>query len=135
MATLGASLRVDHWGMKDPYTQHRTHWNKSMDNPQTIQFPQDVNTEPFTEMEAFFVYGLTTCEEDPFSLKQAYWVVGAARKCEWDAQGLAYVLALARRGGPDLQPFKASDEELEAEAHQIFDEGRATFLRKMGRLQ
>jgi hypothetical protein len=128
-------LGFGRWGTLEAGTQHKAHWNKSMDNPQTIQFPQDVNTEPFTEMEAFFVYGLTNCEEEPFSLKQAYWVVGAARKCEWDAQGLAYVLALARRGGPDLQPFDASDDELEAEAHQIFDEGRATFLRKMGRLQ
>jgi hypothetical protein len=102
---------------------------------QHIEFPQDVNTEPYSELEALVVYGLTTSALDPLSHKQAAWLVGVARLAEWDPQGIAYALAMVRRGGPDLQPFSATDAELEADARNIFDEGVAGYLRVAGRLQ
>jgi len=102
---------------------------------QRIDFPQVVNCEPFTEVEAYFIYGVTTAADDALSIKQAYWLVGAARICDWAPEGLAYAFALARRGGPKLLPFEATDEELGAEARSILDEGIAGHLRATGRLQ
>ncbi len=102
---------------------------------QHIQFPQDVNTEPFNEVEAYFVYGLTNAAIDPLSLKQAFWLVGVARSVDWNPQGIAYGMALARRGGSDLEPFEASDDDLAQDANRIFDEGVAAYLRVTGGLQ
>lgn len=106
-----------------------------MDDLQHIQFPQDVNTECFDEIQEILVQALTCDGPDSFSTKQANWVAGASRSCAYDPQGIAYAIALAKRGGPELEPFAASDDEIESEARRIFDEATAGILRVFGRLQ
>lgn len=67
--------------------------------------------------------------------KQARWIVGAALATRADIPGIALLLAIARRAGPDLSPFAATDSDLAAEATQILDEADADFLRMTGGLQ
>lgn len=67
--------------------------------------------------------------------KQARWIVGAALATRADIPGIALLLAIARRAGPELSPFAASDEELAAEATHLLDTASAAFLRQIGGLQ
>lgn len=108
---------------------------ESNDAMQLIEFPQDVNSEPHNEMEVLLFEGLTTAGSEPFSDKQAHWLIAVFRGCEWNPQGVAYAIAVVSRGGPDLRPFEASDEELADDAKKIYEEGVAAFLRTTGRLQ
>ena len=102
---------------------------------QHIDFPQDVNSEPYSEIEAALFQMLITDGSDQLSEKQAAWLIGACRSLEWEPQGAAYAIALARRGGPNLEPFAAPDAEVFAEADRVFDEAVAGLLRITGGLQ
>lgn len=102
---------------------------------QLMEFPQDVNSEPHNEMEALLFEALTTVGDEPFSEKQAHWLIAVFRGCEWNPQAVAYAIAVVTRGGPDLAPFEASDEDLIADAKEVFDGAVAALLRANGGLQ
>jgi hypothetical protein len=95
--------------------------------------PHDVNSG---DVDCLVLHALRAGEYT-YSDKQLEWVLDIARSVEADPQRVALLLALARRGGPDLAvpDIFAHVDEVIGEAKAIYDECVASALRVVGGMQ